>query len=170
MGSFHHPPSKKNIIPSQGTHSTTPCRKKSAKDIPPSSGRFNILGNEPARVMEMHFAAEENHPLRNRTRLSGTCFSGMNCGMPSATMINGLHNRPSSDATKIACQPPADQLKSSEFFSADASVFSHPTSTFLPTTSTNPYRTCYAFIFIDGDKLTHETTSSKLLQTWDVAV
>jgi len=51
--------------------------------------------------------------------------------MPSATMINGLHNRPSSDATKIACQPPADQLKSSEFFSDDASVFSHPTSTFF---------------------------------------
>lgn len=81
-----------------------------------------------ASVMEMHFAAE-NRPL-NRTRLSGTCFSGMNCGMPSATMINGLHNRPSSDATKIACQPPADQLKSSEFFFSWRICFSHPTSTF----------------------------------------
>ncbi len=27
----------------------------------------------------------------------------------------------------------------------------------------------YAFIFIDGDKLTHETTSSKLLQTWGLS-
>ena len=36
---------------------------------------------------------------------NGTCFSGMNCGLPSATMINGLHKRPSSEATKMACQP-----------------------------------------------------------------